>query len=217
MAKAKDEKSTIQNIDESMDESPISADADSPNERKFEALKNTEDFADFITVQIATGQIARSDLASLSERDQDKLADSYELWVSKGRPRPKLAAEDKVEVPKIQKIYRIKHNGNQFLAAVVEGRKGKLGVEMDPIYGKIDNEKGEKVDDTSIIIGYKPRYTEPYTDAKARELLAKAKRYSDQVSLYFKMNTISIVVNHEENFTGDFDALMKKALNREEI
>jgi hypothetical protein len=213
-----DDESTISNIDESMDESPISAPADSQKTKsRFDEIKSTDDFADFITVQIATGRIQRSDLADLSIPEQDKLADAYEIWVSKGRPRPIMAKEDSVEVPKIQKIYRIKDKGRQFLACVIEGQSGKLGVELDPIYGKTDGKNGEKVDDTSIITGHTKRHTIPYTDALAREMLAKAKRYNDQVQLYFKMNTINILVNHEENFTGDFDVLMKKALNREEI
>lgn len=210
-----DDEST--NIDESIeDESEISADADS-QQRKFDALKNTEDFADFITVQIATGKLRRSDLTDMSERDQDRLADAYEVWVSKDRPRPQLAAEDKVEVPRIQKIYRIKENGVQQIAYVAEGIKDKVGLELDPIYGTIDDEKGNKVEDPSIIIGHKRRYTIPYTDSLAKELIEKAKRHSDTVALYFKMNTINIRVQHEENFTGDFDALMKKALKSEEI
>ena len=175
----------------------------------FEALLETEDFKDFIRIATVTDNIPDKELTQL---DKDLLVDQYSAWVEDGRPKPKMP-ELKNRVEEILRIYRRKVNGKQFLSYVVKGKSEQVGMETELTYANING-----VVDESLIIARKRFPVMPYTDKLAKELIKKAKRYNpDSFKMYFVFQTMTLGVHNEENFTGDFDSLVTKAMKRELI
>jgi len=175
----------------------------------FEELLETEDFKDFIRIATVTDNIPDSELSQL---DKDMLVDQYKSWVEDGRPKPKMP-ELKSKVEEILRIYRRKVGGKQFISYVVKGKSEQVGMETELTYAKING-----VEDRSLIIARRRYPSKPYSDKVARELISKAKRYNpDTFSMHFVYQTMTLTVMNEENFTGDFDSLVTKAMKRELI
>lgn len=194
MPKASGKKPTIAN-----------AEADS-----FESFLDQDDFKDFLRIATVTGSVPDDALTNL---DKDKLVDQYKAWVNDGKPKPQMPTL-KTSVEEILRIYRRKAGGKQYLSYVVKGKSEQVGMETIISYAK----SPDGSDDTSLIIGRDRRPVLEYTDKLAKELISKAKRYNpDTFQLRFVYQTATIVVNNEENFTGDFDKLMTKAMNKELI
>ena len=175
----------------------------------FEALLETEDFKDFIRIATVTGNIPDNELTQL---DKDMLVDQYMAWIKDGRPKPKMP-ELKSKVEEILRVYRRKVGGKQFLSYVVKGKSEQVGMETELTYADING-----VEDRSLIIARRRFPVLPYTEKLAKELISKAKRYNpDTFSMFFVFQTMTLGVMNEENFTGDFDSLVTKAMRRELI
>lgn len=173
--------------------------------------KDEKDFADFLVILSSTGQISLDEIPN--ELEQAKIVDQYEVWCNQGKPRPKLpqAVERGVEV--ILRIYRRKSNGKQWLSYVVKGQQEQVGMKSVPIYG--ENQDGQE--DKSIVIGHDRLPTIEWDEKKARQLLEKAKRYSDNVQLCLVYQTMTLAVKNESNFFADFDKMVEKAMKKEII
>jgi len=181
-------------------------------QKTFSALqKDEKDFADFLVILSSTGQISLDEQPS--ELEQAKIIDQYEVWCNQGKPRPKLpqAIERGVEV--ILRIYRRKTNGKQWLSYVVKGQQEQVGMKSVPIYGQIQDGQEDK----SIVIGHDRVPTIEWDEKKARLLLEKAKRYSENVQLCLVYQTMTLAVKNEPNFFGDFDRMVEKAMRKEII
>lgn len=181
---------------------------------RFSQLATTDDFKEFVRIAVATGTISQDELDSLDEIGKARLLDKLDAWLKAGKPRPQMPKAVAAEEEIIQKIYRTKSQGDQYLYYVKQGSDAKVGIDLIPVYAKIDGPDGKPHDDTSRVIERKRKYTTPYTKNLAEELIAKAKRHSDDVKLFFVQNNVSIAVRTESNFTGDFDELFNKALTQ---
>lgn len=178
-----------------------------PQESDFDSLFKTEEtFKEFLRILTVTGQIGDE---KLSELEKGKVVDQYLVWKEQGMQKPKLPASVERGVEVILRIYRRKELGKQWLSYVVKGQHEQVGIKSTPIYGSNNG-----VEDRSIIIGYDKKPTIEYTEKKARELLAKAKRYTDNVQLRLVYQTVNIAVKNEENFFADFDEMVAKAMQK---
>lgn len=181
------------------------------NADSFDVLLKTEDFKDFLRIATVTGSIPESKPTDL---EQEKIVDQYKVWVDSGRPKPKMPESVKSGVEEIIRIYRRKVNGVQYLSYVVKGKSEQVGMETTVTYGK----NGDGQEDKSIIIARDRKPVIKYTDKNAKELIQKAKRYHiDDYKLYFVYQTATVRVTNDDNFTGDFDSLMSRAMNKEII
>ena len=171
-------------------------------------LEDSEDFQDFLRILAVTEGVPEK----LDAIEKAKILDKYEVWVNDGRPRPSLG-DKKPKVEKILRIYRRKHKGEQYLSYVVEGKSEQVGMKTDVIYGKLP----DGTEDTSLVIGHNRYPTIKYNEKHAREVLEKAKRYTEKVDLRFVFQANVITIHNEENFFGDFDGLIQKSFAREVI
>jgi hypothetical protein len=138
--------------------------------------------------------------------DEEKAVamDKYLVWTDSGKPRPTLG-DKKPEVQKITRIYRRKANGKQYLSYVVEGKSEQIGMETEITYGKTPS--GDE--DKTIVIERKRFPNKEYKEKEAREILKKAKRYTENVKLRFVFLGSVIPIHNEDNFFGDFDGLIE--------
>jgi hypothetical protein len=173
---------------------------------EFDSLYETEDFKDFLRILAVTEGVPDK----LEEVDKEKIVDKYNAWVKGDRPRPSLP-KSVGGIEKITRIYRRKAKGTQFISYLVEGKHEQEGMKTDIVYGK--NQDGEE--DRTLIVGRNRYPTIEYTEKMARDLLKKAKRYNDDVKLYFVYQTMTIAVKNEENFFGDFDKIIERAMKKE--
>lgn len=112
---------------------------------------------------------------------------------------------------KVLRVSRVKQFGKQFLTYVVEGQAERAGVEMIPSYRRYRNDAGEEVEDRSMIVARKPKYTIPFTKETADKLIKQCEKSSEEPSFTFKQGGMVITIRNPENFVADFDEVCKKA------
>lgn len=171
-------------------------------------IEDSEDFKDYLRILAVTGEIS----GEPSPQEKVKILDQYEVWVKDGRPKPSLG-ENKPDVEEILRIYRRKWKGKQYISFVVKGKSEQTGMKTDITYGKLQNGMPDK----TLIIG-RTRYPHiEWTNELAKEVLEKAKRYTEQVQLRFVFLNHVVPIHNEKNFFGDFDKLIEKGLMKQEV
>lgn len=178
-------------------------------EAQYEQLFAKEDFKDFLRILAVTEGVPDK----LSETDKEKIVDKYLIWVTQGRTKPSFPKSIQSGVEEILRIYRRKWKGKQYLSYVVKGQSEQIGMTTDIVYGKNQDQE----EDRSIVISRDRYPTIEYTEKEARKVLAKAKRYNDNVQLLFVFMTSTITIHNEDNFFGDFDSLIERAAKKEII
>lgn len=168
-----------------------------------------EDFKDFLRILAITEGVPDK----LTEVEKEKIVDKYQIWVSQDRPKPSLPKGVQSGVEEILRIYRRKWKGKQYISYLVKGQSEQIGMKTDIVYGKNQDQEEDK----SIIISRDRYPTIEYSEKEARKILAKAKRYNSEVKLYFVFQTMTIAIQNEENFFGEFDKLVEKAMKKEII
>ena len=192
---------------------------ESTQENDFANLSKTKDFAKFIKIQTATGEIAEdTDIQTLDYDNIRKITSDYHGWVSAGRPKPKLTAEAKGKIRKILSVTRVRHGGKQYLQYVKEGDEIPTGKEWKYQYAQVEQDDGTFVTDTGIIVGKSPHYTIKFTKEEAAKLMDRCKKESMNPKFYLALsNGKAFAIQNHENFLGDFDELWKKASKSEVI
>lgn len=175
----------------------------------YEDFYKEEDFKDFLRILAVTEGVPDK----LTEVDKEKIVDKYQIWVTQERPKPSFPKAVQSGVEEILRIYRRKWKGKQYISYLVKGQAEQVGMKTDIVYGKNQDDE----EDRSIIISRDRYPTIEYNEKEARKLLAKAKRYNSEVKLLFVFQTMTMVVHNEENFFGDFDKLVEKAMKKEII
>lgn len=175
-------------------------------------IQRAKKFGKFLKILEVTGELPED---MDDPKSKGIVEDKFKVWLQEGEPTPELKKEA-TKVEEILKIYRRKHKGEQFISYTVKGKDEQVGMKTDITYGK----DGEGHEDTSIIIARTRYPTIPYTDKLAKELIAKARRHSEDgtVELHFIFRGANIHVQNEKNFlSSDFDGLVGHALNKEII
>ena len=183
------------------------------SEDRFEEIKKDPQFPDFIKQLVLTNSLKSDDVDSLPLRQQREIVNKFWAWKQAGAPGLQMAHLAFAK-PVVQKVYRIKHLGKQFLAFI--GNKGKEGITDVVTYGQKQVTDPEThqikfIEDKDNIIKKEPKYTIPYTESKARELMDMALETSVSPTFYFLRGKRKIQVTNHENFFGEFDSLMEKA------
>lgn len=206
--------SSSESLEDQSNENQAQIEDDDQDE--FAKLSTTADFKDFLRIVVATGNISEDDISSLTEITKARLVDKFQAWLAQGKPRPNMPATVEKAVEKIEKIYRIKSKGTQYMYYVIEGSPRAVGIDYKPVYAQITQADGTKLDDETRKIGEEKIPTIPYTEKEARALLDKAHRYTDNVGLYFVFGNVKIKVFNPENFFGDYDEMDQRAVQKRE-
>lgn len=182
-------------------------------------LKEDKDFQEFIKNMKLTNQLAEAP-EDLPIRQQRELINKFWAWDKAGKPGLQMPDFDSTR-PQIVKVYRIKELGKQYLAYVNE-KSEKVGIETKKIYGTKqlqdpdDVSKTKTVEDKDNLLKTDVKYTIPYAESKAKEFIEMALETYPNPTFYFIRKPRKVSVTETDNFTGDFDDLMKKA-NKGEI
>lgn len=187
---------------------------------RFEELQKHERFPEFLQMLKLTDRNFTGDFDDLSLKQQREVINKFWAWLESNAPGLQMP-ELKAKKVRIDKIYRVKEYGKQFLFYVDENGQ-KVGLELKKIFGTKevmdaeDPKKKKTVEDLDNLVRTDKKYTIPYTEAKSKELMQIAEQTSVQPTLYFLRGNRKIQVTEPENFTGDFDELMKKS-NKGEV
>ena len=121
-----------------------------------------------------------------------------------------------VEPERLVRVSRRKIFGKQFLTYIISGRDSPDGIELIPSYSKVKI-NGKIIEDKTQIVSTKPRYTIPFTKTKAEELVKRCIEESETPEFTFKYGGKTISIRNPENFTGDFDEMVKRAAKGESV
>lgn len=182
--------------------------------QKLADLLQTQAFQQFLMKEIVTGNLKQDFTpAKLSTEQERELVTNYNVWVDDGRPMPQMPERKKKAPEKILRVYRRREFMAEFLTAVVDGRALHMGVELVPTYGKLPN--GEP--DHSTVIAHEKKYTLEYSEAKAKELIARCRKESKSPKFFFVEGTLTVPIKNIENFTRPFDEVLNKITARQPV
>lgn len=179
---------------------------------EIEKLRIESDFEEFIVFAKATQIIpSDADLEEFTESEQSDFVLKFKQWVKKGKPAAvnPLANE---EPEKIIRVSRVKEFGKQWLVYVVSGESIPRGIEKVPTYRKVKHPTtGQTVDDKSMVVSTKDKYTIPFSKEAAVELVGRCEKESDSPQFTFKQGGHKITIRTKDNFVRDFDEVIKEA------
>lgn len=195
--------------DENADDSESSAGKPKPSKKEIEQIK--KDILEFQSIKLATGQLTQDHIHNLSKEEKEKLMEEFDAWRKAGKPKPEFPKSAKANLTVIEKVYRARDRGKEFLYYIKQGAPDPVGIEKIPIYRKVEQD-GKMVDDTSLQIGIEQRYTELYSETAAKKLVTKALRDTSNPKFYLvegiSDSKVKVRVRNPENFYKDFDELM---------
>jgi uncharacterized protein YqkB len=185
----------------------------SDEETKHQDL-DAKDLNRFVKMQMATGRLPDDyNVEKISDAQKRDLITDYNKWVEQGRPKPEMPKLAKTAQEKILRVYRRRSFNQEFLTAVVDGKDVQIGVELIPVYAK-----NYGIEDRTNQIGTDHKYTIPYTEQKARELVERCKKEAKSPKLYIKDESgPTFRIKIEDNFFKPFDEVINAALQRKII
>jgi len=196
------------------DENTADAESSSAPERKLskkELKQFQQDVLEFQNILVTTGQLRSDQIETLSQEDKEKMMEGFAAWIKAGKPKPEFPKAAKKTLTVIEKVYRARDKGEEFLYFIKQGSSEPVGIEKIPIYRKVERD-GQMVDDKSLQTGIIQRYTHRYSEADAEKLVRKALRDTSNPKLYLVEgiadSKVKIRIREPDNFYRDFDELM---------
>lgn len=178
-------------------------------------ITETKDFAKFIRTQQAVDKLSEDfDIDEISDAEKRDIITNYNAWVKQGRPKPQMPKPKTDDEEKILRVYRRRSFDSEWLTMVTLGQAVQKGIKLIPKYAV----GGDGKPDTTNQIGTDRKYTIPYSEAKAKELVTRCKKESSSPKFYIKdENGPTFRVRFETNFYRPFDELMQEAISGKPI
>ena len=184
--------------------------SESAQNNTFAKLIKTKDFEEFLIFAKATATIpADINLDEISEDEQKVITTAFKQWKKAGKPSAVNPLED-VEPERLLRVSRVKVFGKQFLVCVISGQAIPEGIEKIPTYRKYKH-NGKTVEDRTMVVSTKDRYTILFTKEKAKELITRCIEDSEEPQFTFKQGGHKITIRNPDNFIRDFDQVIKDA------
>lgn len=187
----------------------------------YEKLTEDKEFKRFLQMKILSDSLKADSPDDLTLKQKRELVNEFNSWKKSGMPSVSMPETKQLKTHVINKIYRIKQLGEQFMF-YVDGEGNHIGREERTEYALIDEispegkKTGKKIEDKGQILDRQWVFKMPYKKEKAEELVKQALETSLNPTFYFGKvvkNKFSekISIEEPENFTGNFDEILKRS------
>lgn len=182
-----------------------------------EIISEEKDFKRYVQICLMTGEIPENYKETFSEADKEKFAEKYMSWKKDGMKSPVLPSSSKKHVEAIQKLYRARDRGGEYVYYVIKGNINPVGIKKTPIYA-FDNDGNV---DKSNQIGTEESYIIKYDKTEFEKLIKKAQRDTSRPGFHIVdgigPTKIKIAVRNPANFTKPFDELLEMVQNHKAL
>lgn len=178
-----------------------------------EAFLENKEFEEFVQISKLTG-ILSVEPYHLQKDDQERFVEAFQSWLKAGKPKPQMPQEATKHIEIIEKLYRARDKGREYLYYIAKGKPLPVGIIRTPIYNKVTVD-GKEIEDRSLQIGYRDEYDPEfaYTKELAEKLLAKIQRDTSDVKLFLVEgigdSRSKVRIRNPKNFTRNIDDLLE--------